>query len=230
MSQFGRTFTSSGPGGFIQTLTSNIGGPVPPTAGNINVIGGNNITGTGNPGTSTITFNLTGTTNHALQVGNATASLTSLAVAGNGQIPIGSAGADPVIANITAGAGIAIANGPGTITISAAGAGMNWQVVVVNQIAANDQGFFTNAAGVVQVALPAVSVVGDTFEVAAMSAGGWQVTQAAGQQIQIGNVATTLGAGGSISSLAIGDWITLVCNVANTNWMARTEQGNFNIV
>lgn len=121
MSQAGSFRITSGPGAPVETLTSNAGGAVPPTAGNINVIGGNNITGTGNPGTSTITFDLTGTTNHALQVGNATGSLTSLALAGDGQIPIGSAGADPVIANITAGAGITIANGAGSITISAAG-------------------------------------------------------------------------------------------------------------
>lgn len=122
MSQYGTVIRNSGPGGFIQTLTSNAGGPVPPTAGNINVLGGNNIFGTGNPGLSTITFDLVGTTNHAIQVGNATGSLTSLAVAGNGQIPIGSAGADPVIANITAGAGITVTNGAGSITISATGA------------------------------------------------------------------------------------------------------------
>lgn len=121
MSQSGRYISNSGGGGFIQTLTSNAGGPVPPTAGNINVVGGNNITGTGNPGLRTITFNVTGTTNHALQIGNATGSLTSLAVAGNGQIPIGSAGADPVIANLTAGAGITITNGAGTITIASSG-------------------------------------------------------------------------------------------------------------
>lgn len=230
MSQAGRYFSNSGGGGFIQTLTGNAGGPVPPTAGNINTVGAGNITVTGNPATSTLTATLVGTTNHAIQIGNAAGSLTSLAVAGNGQIPIGSVGADPVIANITAGAGINIANGPGSITISTAGAGFNWQVVNANQVAAADQGFFTNAAGVVQIALPAVSAVGDTFQVAAMSAGGWQITQGAGQQIRMGNQTTTAGAGGSLASSAIGDWVTLVCNVANTNWMAISEQGNITVV
>lgn len=216
------------PGGAVQTLTSNAGGPVGPDgANNINVVGSANITGTGNPGTNTITFNLTGTTNHALQIGNAGGSLTSLGVATDGQLPIGSTGADPVLATLTAGAGISITNAAGSITIATAGAGFNWQVVIVNQTAANDQGYFTNAGVPVSVTLPAVSAVGDTFQVAAMSAGGWTVLQGAGQQIRIGNQTTALGAGGSITSTSIGDWITLVCNVANTNWMARAEQGNF---
>lgn len=121
MSQAGSYLQGGGGVVPIETLTGNIGGPVPPTAGNINLLGGNNITSTGNPGTSTITFDLTGTTNHALQVGNASGSLTSLAVATNGQIPIGSTGANPVIANITAGTGISITNGAGSITISSSG-------------------------------------------------------------------------------------------------------------
>jgi hypothetical protein len=92
--------------------------PVTPDgANNINLVSGNNITTTGT-GLHTIQFSLTGTTDHCLQVGNATGSLTSLAAATDGQIPIGSTGADPVIANITAGTNITITNGPGSITIA----------------------------------------------------------------------------------------------------------------
>lgn len=51
-----------------------------------------------------------------------TAAMTPLGAATNGQIPIGSTGADPVLATITAGSGITIVNGAGSITISTAGA------------------------------------------------------------------------------------------------------------
>lgn len=51
-----------------------------------------------------------------------TAAMTPLGAATNGQIPIGSTGADPVLATITAGSGITITNGAGSITISTAGA------------------------------------------------------------------------------------------------------------
>jgi hypothetical protein len=92
--------------------------PVTPDgANNINLVSGNNITTTGT-GPHTIQFSLTGTTNHCLQVGNAGGSLTSLAAATDGQIPIGSTGNDPVLATLTAGTNITITNAPGSITIA----------------------------------------------------------------------------------------------------------------
>src|SRR5690242_12625586 len=61
MSQLSHFFTTSGPGAFVQTLTGNTGGPVPPTGGNINVVGdGITVTVAGNPGTSTLTISLGG--------------------------------------------------------------------------------------------------------------------------------------------------------------------------
>jgi hypothetical protein len=68
MSQAGIINVAGGGGGGapIQTLTGDSGGPVPPTANNIFVLGGtstvnnlNGITVIGNPGTSTETFTLT---------------------------------------------------------------------------------------------------------------------------------------------------------------------------
>ena len=51
-----------------------------------------------------------------------TSALTPLGVAGNGQIPIGSVGADPVLANITSTGGtITVSNGPGTINLDIVG-------------------------------------------------------------------------------------------------------------
>jgi hypothetical protein len=46
------------PGSAVETLTGDTGGPVSPTANNIDVVGGENINTAGNPGTSTITINL----------------------------------------------------------------------------------------------------------------------------------------------------------------------------
>lgn len=62
MSKISQFFTNTGSGGFIQTLTGN-SGTVPPTAGNINVLGGTGINIVGNPGSSTLTVSATGTTN-----------------------------------------------------------------------------------------------------------------------------------------------------------------------
>jgi len=59
MSQITTVATASSMGA-VTTLTGNTGGAVGPTAGNINVIGGTNISVAGNPGTSTLTINFTG--------------------------------------------------------------------------------------------------------------------------------------------------------------------------
>jgi hypothetical protein len=109
------------PGTVVTKLTPSLGTSpvVPNAANNIFLSSGNNITTTGT-GPNTIGFSLTGTTNHCIQIGNATGSLTSLAAATNGQIPIGSTLLDPVMATITATANtnITIIDGPGSITIS----------------------------------------------------------------------------------------------------------------
>jgi hypothetical protein len=60
MSQAGSFNSGGGGGGNILTLTGNSGGAVPPTAGNINVVGTGIITVTGNPGTSTLTISSSG--------------------------------------------------------------------------------------------------------------------------------------------------------------------------
>lgn len=55
MSQYTVDSTASGVG-IVETLTGNTGGAVPPTGGNINVIGSGSVTVSGDPGTSTLTI------------------------------------------------------------------------------------------------------------------------------------------------------------------------------
>ncbi|KKN54817.1 hypothetical protein LCGC14_0588710, partial [marine sediment metagenome] len=66
----------------------------------------------GGTGLSTIT-------NHGILLGSGTAAITPLGVASNGQLPIGSAGADPVLAALTGTTNqITVTNGVGSITLS----------------------------------------------------------------------------------------------------------------
>lgn len=59
------------------------------------------------------------TTDHSLIIGNGTGSaLGSLGVASDGQLPIGSTGADPTLATLTAGVGVTVTNGAGSITVA----------------------------------------------------------------------------------------------------------------
>lgn len=112
--------TGSGSGSVVSVSDSSNNKAFPDSTGNIQISGGNNITTSITPGSHLETINLTGTTNHALQVGNASNSLTSLPVMDDGFIAIGKTGADPVIARIQEGANVSIGYGPGTIIINAA--------------------------------------------------------------------------------------------------------------
>lgn len=61
MSQAGRYGAGGGGAGDIETLTGDSGGAVSPDgAGNINVLGGTNVTVAGNPGMNTLTIQVTG--------------------------------------------------------------------------------------------------------------------------------------------------------------------------
>lgn len=172
-------------------------------------------------------------TAHSLLVAEGTSSaLTALGVASNGQLPIGSAGADPVLATISAGTNISVTNGAGSITIATAGlASFTWQVITANQTAVVNNGYIANKAGTLALLLPAVSAVGDTIRVTGINtATGWQITQNGGNQIFVGSGATSAGAGGSITSTAIHDALELICVTANANWQAVSWVGNLTIV
>ena len=57
-------------------------------------------------------------TDHGIMLGSGTTAITPLGVATDGQIPIGSSGADPVLAAITPGDGIDVTNAAGSITVA----------------------------------------------------------------------------------------------------------------
>jgi|SRR5579859_7233265 len=163
------TFAATGAANPVTTLHTQDGNNVTATAGVINLSGGNNLTTTGTAGPNTATISLTGITQHSLQVGGAANALTQLGVASNGQLPIGSAGADPVLATLTAGTGISISNGAGSITISATGT-TTLTVTSVNHAASPYTVLTTDeflavdvTAGVVSILLPNAPATGRVF-------------------------------------------------------------------
>ncbi len=118
-----------------------------------------------------------------------------------------------------------------TLTIGSTFPFLTWTVITSNQMAVTQNGYFTNGGSRVEVTLPNASVIGDTFVVSAINTNGWKIVQGAGQQIQLGDVLTTVGATGYIESIKNGDSITLVCSVDNTNWVAAIGYvGNITIV
>jgi hypothetical protein len=79
--------------------------------------------GVANGGTGAATL-----TDHGILLGSGTGAITPLGEASNGQLPIGSTGADPVLATLTASTGITVANGAGTITLSSTTTTCNTQI------------------------------------------------------------------------------------------------------
>lgn len=136
----------------------------------------------------------------------------------NGQVIIGSTGATPTAATLTAGANISIVNAAGSITISAIGtAGFSWTVVGgTSQAMAVNSGYIPNNAGLVTFTLPPTSAVGDEAAVVGKGAGGWLIQCGGGQTVVVGSSTTT--SGGSVASTNAKDSIYLVCTAANTEW------------
>ncbi len=96
---------NSGSASNLDALVDGSGNTVSPTGGLITFVDGNNVSSLSGSA-SHITLNLTGTTNHAVQVGNASGSLTSLGLGSSGQpLLSGGMGSDPSYGTL------AVANG-----------------------------------------------------------------------------------------------------------------------
>lgn len=148
----------------------------------------------------------------------------------NGQVIIGSTGATPTAATLTAGTGVGIVNGAGSITINATGGGMTWSVITgASQAMSSNNGYIANRAGTVAFSLPITSSVGDVIAVTGINtATGWSIAYAAGQQIFFGTQSATLTTG-SLASTNIRDTVFLVCVVANTTWNVISSIGNITV-
>jgi len=113
-------------------------------------------------------------TENGLMLVGASGLLESLGVATNGQIPIGSTGANPVLSTITAGTNISITNGAGSITINSGGSGSG-QIVNVTALDNTDSPYTVlstdyymscdTTAGVLTVTLPNAPTTGTVYVV-----------------------------------------------------------------
>jgi hypothetical protein len=107
------TITTGGGGGGAGVASLSFGStgltPAGVTTGAITVAGTLNV-GSGGTGATTLT-------DGGVLLGSGTGAITALGQATDGQLVIGSTGADPVLATLTEGTNITITEGAGTITI-----------------------------------------------------------------------------------------------------------------
>jgi hypothetical protein len=135
--------------------------------------------------------------------------------------------------NFLNGSGISVTGSGASITFTATASPfvVQWSVITTaTKTIVVNEGYFANRGAGVAFTLPAVCSVGDVFYLSAIDAGGWSIVQNAGQDIRLGNQISTTGAGGSLSSTAIGDSIFCVCSVANTSFVVISSMGNITVV
>jgi hypothetical protein len=214
------TDASASTAGFV--LTSN-GASVAPSfqdAGAVTSVSGNSGSATPSSGVLTIsgsgpistsgsgsTLSLTSTAANVIHSssGDATASSNAFTIVGSGSLSTSASGS--------------------TITIS--GGGITWVDQISNTVtmAVNHGYVINNGGSLVTLTTPAVAALGDTFQIAGFSAGGWTIAVATNQLIHFGNVTTTTTTGTLASSNAF-DQVTLTCVVANTTFVVTTSVGN----
>lgn len=114
------------------------------------------------------------------------------------------------------------------ITINVVTAAFTWNVVTSanNPVTlTKENGYIAKGAGSVHFILPAAASIGDTFRIVGY-ANLWSIAQNAGQLINIGNVTSTIGVGGSVTATMVSDGIDLVCVTANSEFFEIQIQGN----
>lgn len=103
------------------------------------------------------------------------------------------------------------------------------EVTTTAQAAAVNRGYITNNVARVDITLPATAPLGSILVIVGSGAGGWRVSQGAGQRIHFGNVSSANGTTGHLLSTHQRDCIRLVCTVANTEWQVYHALGNIDI-
>lgn len=134
----------------------------------------------------------------------------------NGQIIIGSTGATPTAATLTAGTGINVSNAAGSITISST-SGIAWSGISgTTQTAAVNNGYVIQNASQTTVTLPVTAALGSVVSIRGLGAAGWILQAGVGQTIQLDSTPTS--SGGTLTSANQYDTVDVTCIVANTTW------------
>ena len=157
--------------------------------------------------------------------------LTRLGNPGANEI-LGYDNTDAIPAYMVLGSGLTYTHS--THTLSASGAGFSpiptTLVAAASQAMTTNNGYFANdGATLVVFTLPTTASVGDEVFVGGYSAGGWKIAQNASGQIIFGNVSSTSGTSGYISSNNQYDNVYLKCIVANNIWEVVASVGNITV-
>lgn len=149
------------------------------------------------------------------------AGITGVTAAG-ALVNVASTGQLAAIAEGTAGQ-VLISNGAG-VSPSFQSGGLVFSDVTATTLV-SDHGYFATAAGT--YVLPASPTQGDLIIIVADTAGAVVVDAPSTHLIRIGSSIT--GAGGTLTSTAIGDSLTLRYRASTTTWMTVSSMGNWTV-
>lgn len=233
------------------TYTEDVGSAVP-AAGNLNIVGAGGITTSGAGSTVTITAGVTVPTTFTEDAGTATPALNNLNILGGTLCSTSGAGStvtvnvDATVAsqytcdagsaapaannlNVFGGGGTSTSGAGSTITITSTGGGLPWTEITVvgpTQMAV-DNGYVANNGAAVGLLLPLLSAFGSIIRVVGKGAGGWLISQNAGQSIVLEGSSTSVGVLGTLGSSASKDTVELLCTTADTVWTIIDGNGNY---
>lgn len=149
-------------------------------------------------------------------------------LSGNSGGPVGPDSSNNI--NIVGAGGITVSGNAFTNTLTISESGVSkWNLIGAPQTLVSNQGYICTSSGsfgTLMLLLPPVSSLGDIIEITLDGAGGFTVTQGAGQSIRIGNQITTAGTSGSLMSTQQGDTLRMVCQIANLKWNVLSSMGN----
>lgn len=228
-------------------------GTAVPAGNNLNILGTGGITTSGAGSTITVTGGVTIPTSFVTDAGTATPALNILNVLGGVACATTGAGntvtvnLDADVAtqyttddantavpagnnlNIFGSNGIVTSSSGSTITISVNGGGISWtEVTVLGPTTMTfDHGYVANNAGQVGLLLPLTATFGSEIHIVGKGAGGWIISQNAGQSIRLISSATTVGITGTLAASEAHACVILRCITANTLWTVETSMGNF---
>lgn len=101
-----------------------------------------------------------------------------------------------------------------------------WQPITSSRSVVAENGYITNNASLITLTLPASAAIGDSFRIAGMGAGGWRLSQLAGQTVHFGDKQTTIGTSGYVRSQQTFDCIEVICITVDTDWLIVSSHGN----
>lgn len=165
-------------------------------------------------------------TAHGILVSEGSSPFTPIVLTA-GQVLVGTTASDPAAATITGAGGITVNATSGAISITGTGNGLTWNDQTTGSVTmAINNGYISNdGVSLITYTLPTVAALGSMFMIVGKGTGLWTIAQSASQFIVFGNVTTTVGAGGSVSSNNAGDCIWLVCSTANNGFTVMNSEG-----